>query len=115
VLGRAPVAVFAVGIRPAPWHLTGVTLPRALARLIDSTATVRRTVLVSEGTPYMIRETPAVSSYLLAWAADPVSEAAAARALTGVAPVTGRLPISIPPRYPLGAGLPRGAAIGARP
>ena len=115
VLGRAPVAVFAVAIRPAPWHLTGVTLPQALARLIDSTAAVRRTVLVSEGTPYMIRETPAVSSYLLAWAADPVSEAAAARALTGAAPITGRLPITIPPRYPLGAGLRRGADIGARP
>ena len=107
--------MFAVAIRPAPWHPNGDALPQALARLIDSTAAVRRTVLVSEGTPYMIRETPGVSSYLLAWAADPVSEAAAARALAGVAPLTGRLPISIPPRYRLGAGLRRGADIGARP
>jgi beta-N-acetylhexosaminidase len=114
-LGRAPVAVFAVAIRPAPWHPNGVALPRALSRLIDSTATARRTVLVSEGSPYMVRETPAVSSYLLAWAADPVSEAAAARALAGVGPITGRLPISIPPRYRLGTGLRRGADLGARP
>jgi beta-N-acetylhexosaminidase len=114
-LGGAPVAVFAVGIRPAPWNPAGVTLPRALARLVDSTARVRRTVLVSEGTPYMIRETPGVSSYLLAWAADPVSETAAARALAGAAPVTGSLPITIPPRYPLGAGLRRGADLGVRP
>jgi hypothetical protein len=104
-----------VGIRPAPWNPAGVTLPRALARLVDSTARVRRTVLVSEGTPYMIRETPGVSSYLLAWAADPVSETAAARALAGAAPVTGSLPITIPPRYPLGAGLRRGADLGVRP
>ncbi len=115
VLGRAPVAVFAVAIRPAPWHANGVSLPPALARLIDSTSTARRTVLISEGTPYMIRETPGVSSYLLAWAADPVSETAAARALAGAALITGRLPITIPPRYPLGAGLRRGADLGARP
>jgi beta-N-acetylhexosaminidase len=115
VLGRAPVAVFAVAIRPAPWHVNGVSLPPALARLIDSTSTARRTVLVSEGTPYMIRETPGVSSYLLAWAADPVSETAAARALAGAALITGHLPITIPPRYPLGAGLRRGADLGARP
>lgn len=115
VLGRAPVAVFAVAIRPAPWHANGVSLPPALARLIDSTSAARRTVLVSEGTPYMIRETPGVSSYLLAWAADPVSETAAARALAGAALITGHLPITIPPRYPLGAGLRRGADLGARP
>jgi beta-N-acetylhexosaminidase len=115
VLGRAPLAVFAVAIRPAPWHANGVSLPPALARLIDSTSTARRTVLISEGTPYMIRETPGVSSYLLAWAADPVSETAAARALAGAALITGRLPITIPPRYPLGAGLRRGADLGARP
>jgi beta-N-acetylhexosaminidase len=115
VLGGAPVAVFAVAIRPAPWHANGVSLPPALARLIDSTSAARRTVLISEGTPYMIRETPGVSSYLLAWAADPVSETAAARALAGAAMITGHLPITIPPRYPLGAGLRRGADLGARP
>jgi beta-N-acetylhexosaminidase len=115
VLGGAPVAVFAVAIRPAPWHANGVSLPPALARLIDSTSAARRTVLISEGTPYMIRETPGVSSYLLAWAADPVSETAAARALAGAALITGHLPITIPPRYPLGAGLRRGADLGARP
>ncbi len=115
VLERAPVAVFAVAIRPAPWHANGVSLPPALARLIDSTSTAQHTVLVSEGTPYMIRETPRVSSYLLAWAADPVSETAAARALAGAALITGHLPITIPPRYPLGAGLRRGADFGARP
>jgi beta-N-acetylhexosaminidase len=113
VTALATVTVFAVAIRPAPWHINGITLPALLSRLIDGTAATRRTVLVSEGTPYMVRETPAVSSYLLAWAADPVSESAVARALTGAAPITGRLPISIPPRYPLGAGLQRAVGVGA--
>ena len=113
VAGAAPVTVFAVAIRPAPWHLNGITLPDPLARLIDGTAAARRAILVSEGTPYMVRETPAVSSYLLAWAADAVSETAVGRALAGAAPINGRLPITIPPRYPLGTGLERGAGVGA--
>ena len=107
VLAQAPVAVFAIGIRPSPWHLTGITLPPALARLIDSTAAAGRALLISEGTPYMIRETPRVSSYLLAWAADPISEEAVARALAGVTSITGRLPISIPPYYRRGWGVQR--------
>jgi beta-N-acetylhexosaminidase len=107
VLRQGDIAVFAVGIRPSPWHLTGITLPAALSQLIDSTAAAGRTVLVSEGTPYMIYETPRVTSYLLAWSTDPVTERAVARALAGVAPITGRLPISIPPRYSRGWGVHR--------
>jgi beta-N-acetylhexosaminidase len=107
VLAQAPVVVFTIGIRPSPWHLTGITLPAALAHLIDSTAAAGRTLLISEGTPYMIRETPRVSSYLLTWAADPITEGAIARALAGVASITGRLPISIPPYYRRGWGLQR--------
>jgi len=107
VLAQAPVAVFAIGIRPSPWHLTGITLPTALAQLVDSTAAAGRALLVSEGTPYMIRETPGVSSYLLAWAADPITEEAVGRALAGATSITGRLPISIPPYYRRGWGVQR--------
>jgi beta-N-acetylhexosaminidase len=107
VLAQAPISIFAIGIRPSPWHLTGITLPAALAHLVDSTAAAGRALLVSEGTPYMIRETPSVSSYLLAWAADPITEEAVGRALTGAASITGRLPISIPPFYRRGWGVQR--------
>ena len=107
VLRQGNVAIFAVGVRPSPWHLTGITLPTALSRLIDSTAVAGPTVLVSEGTPYMVSETPRVTSYLLAWAADPITERAVGRALAGAAPITGRLPISIPPRYTRGWGVQR--------
>jgi hypothetical protein len=36
-----------------------------------------------------------------------VTEEAVARALAGVAPITGKLPISIPPLYPRGWGVER--------
>ncbi|HJR16206.1 MAG TPA: glycoside hydrolase family 3 N-terminal domain-containing protein [Gemmatimonadales bacterium] len=107
VLAQGHIAVFAIGIRPSPWHLTGITLPAALSQLIDSTAAAGPAVLVSEGTPYMISETPSVTSYVLAWAADPITERAVGRALSGVTGITGRLPISIPPRYSRGWGVHR--------
>jgi beta-N-acetylhexosaminidase len=107
ILTQDRTAIFAIGVRPSPWHLAGITLPPALSQLIDSTAITGRAVLVSEGTPYMIGETPRVTSYLLAWAADPITERAVGRALSGVAGITGRLPISIPPRYSRGWGVHR--------
>ncbi|HEX7336052.1 MAG TPA: glycoside hydrolase family 3 N-terminal domain-containing protein [Gemmatimonadales bacterium] len=107
VLRQAQIAIFPVGIRPSPWHLTGITLPAALSQLIDSTAVAGRAVLVSEGTPYMVYEMPRVTSYILAWSTDPVTERAVGRALAGAAPITGRLPISIPPRYSRGWGVHR--------
>jgi len=51
---------------------------------------------------------------MVAWGTWPVSQAAAARALLGAAPITGRLPIAIPPYAPLGAGVRREARAAAR-
>ena len=55
------------------------------------------TILVSLGNPYLISGLPEVGSYLIGWRSNPVTEEAVARALAGAAPITGRLPISIPP------------------
>jgi beta-N-acetylhexosaminidase len=64
-------------------------------------------VLLSLGNPYVIRGLPEVGSYLIAWRSNAVAEWAAARALAGAAPITGRLPIAIPPLYPRGWGVQR--------
>ena len=69
-----------------------------------------RTVLVAFGNPYLLLQVPAAASYLVAWGGFPVSQTAAGRAITGLAPITGRLPISIPPLVQFGAGLDRIAA-----
>jgi beta-N-acetylhexosaminidase len=69
-----------------------------------------RTVLVAFGNPYLLQQVPAVSTYMVAWGGFPVSQTAAARALLGHAPISGRLPISIPPLVRFGAGQDRGPA-----
>ena len=68
-----------------------------------------RVVLMNFGNPYLLQQVPNVSTYLLAWGGFPISQRAAAQALLGVNPITGRLPISIPPLLPLGAGETRPA------
>jgi beta-N-acetylhexosaminidase len=75
--------------------------------LVGRTARAQRTVLVSLGNPYVIGGLPEVGSYLIGWRANAVTERAVARALAGAAPITGHLPIALPPRYPRGWGLQR--------
>ena len=66
-----------------------------------------RTILVAFGNPYLLQQVPSVSTYVVAWGGFPVSQSAAGRSVIGVTPITGRLPISIPPLLRFGAGIAR--------
>lgn len=82
--------------------------PRAFLDLVSGLlARTRAVVLVSFGTPYLLLQAPDVPAYMVAWGGAPVAQRAAARALLGAIPITGRLPISIPPLLPLYAGVSR--------
>lgn len=107
-IARHPLALFATADRPTAGR-GRIGLPTDLVALISATARERSTVLVSLGNPYIISQLPAVSSYLIGWASNPITEEAVARALAGVEPITGRLPISIPPEFPRGWGIQRPA------
>jgi beta-N-acetylhexosaminidase len=104
VMARAPTVIFAASVRP----ISGrgfIALPDSLARLIMATDSVKPTVLVALGSPYLLSQTPTVKSYLVAWSSARVAEKAAARALLGWSPIRGKLPIRIPPAYSIGHGL----------
>jgi beta-N-acetylhexosaminidase len=106
VIERSPIAVFAVADKPTEGR-GKLGLPDSMLALISNTARARPTVLLSLGNPYLISDVPEVGSYLIGWRSNSVIEQAVARALAGVASITGRLPISIPPSFPLGWGLQR--------
>jgi beta-N-acetylhexosaminidase len=105
-LAKRPLALFVAADKPTASR-GSIGLPEALVSLIGATARVRRTILVSLGNPYLIGGVPEVGSYLIGWRSNSVTEEAIARALAGAAPITGKLPISIPPRYPRGWGVER--------
>ena len=82
--------------------------PKALvAKLV---AFSPRTVAVSFGTPYLLRELPELPTYLAAYGAQLDVQAAAARALFGEAAITGRLPVTIPGLAARGTGIQKPAA-----
>jgi beta-N-acetylhexosaminidase len=105
-LARRPVALFVTADKPTAWR-GSIGLPERLSALIGASARARPTILVSLGNPYLISRLPEVGSYLIGWRSNPVTEEAVARALAGAAPITGRLPISIPPLYSRGWGVER--------
>lgn len=78
----------------------GLTL--FLKHLIANAAPV---ALISFGSPYLLRTFPEVAAYAATFSVTPTSEAAAAKAILGKIPVTGRLPVSIPPLAKIGEGL----------
>lgn len=62
-------------------------------------------VVVSFGSPYLLGEFPDIQAYLLAWSGSEASQRAAARALFGEIPVTGRTPTRFPPHFDIGDGI----------
>jgi beta-N-acetylhexosaminidase len=76
-----------------------------VATMLQRIAARRPTVVTSFGNPYILAQFPDVGTYVLAWGPEDVMQRAAVRGLTGLAPITGTLPIPIPPNLPLGGGV----------
>lgn len=102
---QAPRVVFASSVRPIAWR-GHIALPDSLAAMIGRTARERPTALVSFGSPYLLAQLPDFrGSYLVAWNGVSAAERATALALTGAAPITGTLPITLDPAHARGWGI----------
>jgi beta-N-acetylhexosaminidase len=82
-------------------------IPKHVADWIDSIARRRPTVVVAFGNPYVIRQFPGVSSYMVTYGVGDELERASARALLGDQPITGTAPVSLPGFFARGDGLRR--------
>jgi beta-N-acetylhexosaminidase len=102
----ADVVIASIAIAPFQYRSLGVSggTPAFVEALAASGKPV---IAVSLGSPYLLDAFPSVPAYLLAWDAGAAAEAAAARALLGTAPITGRLPVSLPPHHRMGEGMDR--------
>ena len=83
-----------------------IALPAAARKLVETNSTIR-TIGVAFGTPYLLREVPMLKTYLVAYGPQPVLQHAVLDALRGAAPITGKLPVTIPGLYQRGFGLTR--------
>ena len=71
-------------------------------------ATDKPVALVSLGNPYIVRSFPNVKAYMTTYSTVPPSEVAAVKALFGLQPISGKLPVTIPgiAQYHTGLTLP---------
>ena len=90
------------------WDATSLSVSSGFTSLISDLAQKGRgPVVITFGNPYLLQQLPRVGTYMVAWGGSPASQAAAAHALMGDAPISGHLPISIPPYVNRGTGLQR--------
>ena len=109
-LGRAADAASLVVIATYVRRVEGegrFAVPKHIASWIDSVAARKPTIVVSFGNPYLIRQFPSVQSYLVTYGVSDDLERAAVNALFGSAPITGRIPVSLPGFFKIGDGLQR--------
>lgn len=105
----ADAVVFATFLMP----ISGQGHIQVPARAADIAARIAQlgkpTVVVSFGDPYGPAALPLARTYLVAWQPRGLhAQIAVARAIAGVAPITGRLPIDLPGGLTRGSGLERG-------
>ncbi len=86
-----------------------LAIPAGVAEAVNGIAARKPTVVTSFGNPYVLTQFPNISTYVLAWGQWEVSQRAAAKALIGEIPITGKLPIAIPPFHRIGEGVAVGA------
>src|SRR4051812_10552946 len=85
-------------------------VPQHVSAWIDSLAREAagpRVAVAAFGNPYLIRQFPSAGTYLVTYGVSDDLERAAARAILGAAPITGRAPISLPGFFRAGDGLTR--------
>ncbi len=102
---KARLVVYSIPVR-ARSGKGSITLPPLGKRIADELIARNRPLLiVSFGNPYLLLAFPEAPAYLIAWSPFPVSQRAAARAILGEIPISGKLPISLPGLHPRGHGL----------
>ncbi|OGD29889.1 MAG: hypothetical protein A2Y56_08545 [Candidatus Aminicenantes bacterium RBG_13_63_10] len=84
--------------------------PRHVAAVKRLAADGAKGIVVSFGSPYVLRHFPEVQAYLCAYRSSAEAQAAAVKALFGEMETQGKLPVSLPGLYPRGHGLRLSAA-----
>ena len=109
-LGRVADSATTVIIAPHVRRVEGEgrsAIPPHIAAWIDQIAQRRPTVVVAFGNPYVIRQFPNVQSYMVTFGVGDELERAAAAALAGTQPITGKTPVSLPGFFTMGDGIRR--------
>jgi beta-N-acetylhexosaminidase len=98
----ADVVIFALAVR-ARSGSGSIAAPEVARTLLAGLQ--KPVIAISFGTPYLLREIPAAGTYICAYGVQPVMQLAAVQALFGEAPISGKLPVTIPGLIARGTGI----------
>ncbi len=84
-----------------------LAIPAPIAAFIARLASSGKLVMVAGGNPYQLRQVPSVPTYMVTYGRGDALERAAARALFGMAPISGHIPVTLPGFFTRGEGLMR--------
>jgi beta-glucosidase-like glycosyl hydrolase len=101
---NADVVVFALAVRTRSGS-GSIAMPESARKLLADLSPHVPTIAISFGTPYLLREIPSTGTYLCAYGIQPVMQVASVHALFGEAPVSGKLPVTIPGMAQRGEGI----------
>jgi len=83
-----------------------VALPENQTNFVKQIIALKKPVaVVAFGSPYLIRQFPEVRNYVVTYAIEEVAQTAAVRTIFGEVPFTGKLPVSVPGIFEIGAGI----------
>lgn len=101
---NAEVVLLALAVR-ARSGAGHISLPQVALDAIAQLPPQVKVAGISFGSPYVLRDLPAIQTYFAAYGIQPVMQQAAARALFGEVAITGRLPVTIPGMHARGEGI----------
>jgi beta-N-acetylhexosaminidase len=103
---NADVVILALAVR-ARSGAGHMAVPEAARFVVEQLPPNVKTIAVSFGSPYVIRELPQLKTYLCAYGIQPVMQTAVVQAIFGETPITGKLPVTIPGLHQRGEGIRR--------
>ncbi len=103
---NADAVIFALAVRTRSGS-GSIAVPEVARKLVADLGARIPAIAISFGTPYLLREIPTAGTYLCAYGIQPVMQEAAVHALFGEAPLSGKLPVTIPGLAPRGTGITR--------
>jgi len=104
-LGACDAVILALFVRVAD-RKGSVALPHEQASVVRRVLAGNRPVIVAcFGSPYVIRHFPEAKNWVGIFSNADVAQGAAARAIFGQAPISGRIPVNVPDAICIGAGM----------
>ncbi|GAC1428181.1 MAG: hypothetical protein NVSMB68_00130 [Thermoanaerobaculia bacterium] len=101
---NADVVILALAVR-ARSGAGHIAIPAEARLAIEQIPPAVKTIAVSFGSPYLIRDMPQLRTYFCAYGIQPVMQQAVVRSLFGESAITGKLPVTVPGLHKRGEGI----------